>query len=123
MNYLDPGEESEGNPRPQAVHWRAGDQAGQPEGESDLQISKYQWPCSYTSYFLVPGQAGAAENSGGAPAPTARGPEATTAAAERRQTTAGQVSARGCDNDKPDSEMRPEIKHQHHGTDERLNLL
>ena len=34
MNYLDPGEESEGHPRPQAVHWRAGDQAGQPEGES-----------------------------------------------------------------------------------------
>ena len=73
--------------------------------------------------FLVPGKAGAAKNSRGAQAPTARGPEATTAAAERRQTTAGQVSARGCDNDKPDSEMRPEIKHQHHGTDERLNLL
>ena len=73
--------------------------------------------------FLVPGQAGAAENSGGAPASTARGPEATTAAAERRQTTAGQVSARGCDNDKPDSEMRREINLHHHGTDERLNLL
>ena len=45
--------------------------------------------------FLVSGQAAAAENSGGAQAPTARGPEATATAAERRQTTASQVSQPG----------------------------
>ena len=67
----------------------------------------------YTSSFLVSGEAGAAENPGGTQAPTARGPEATTATAERRQTTAGQVSAGGCDNDKRESEMRREIKHRH----------
>ena len=49
----------------------------------------------FLQIFLVPGQAGAAENSGGAQAPTARGPEATAATAERRQTTASQVSGRG----------------------------
>ena len=94
--------------------------------QANLKVSqtyKYLNTSDRVLTLLVPGPAGAAENSGGAQAPTARGPEATTAAAERRQTTAGQVSARGCDNDKPDSEMRPEIKHQHHGTDERLNLL
>ena len=39
-----------------------------------------------------------------------------------RQQQARSVAG-GCDNDKPDSEMRREIKHHYHGTDERLNLL
>ena len=49
----------------------------------------------FLQIFLISGPAGAAENSGGAQAATARGPEATAATAERRQTTAGQVSSPG----------------------------
>ena len=49
----------------------------------------------FLQIFLVSGQAAAAENIGGAQTPTARGPEATAATTERRETTASQVSQPG----------------------------